>query len=100
MAEQAVKAVTPDIMHEVVFKGWMASDKEALETGLNVESFQPKAWEETDIDVKITHCGVCFSDICTLRSGWVRQPRGALLMSTHLTLHISGTYDIPMLRRP
>lgn len=33
--------------------------------------FQPKAWEETDVDIKVTHSGICGSDLHTLRSGWV-----------------------------
>jgi len=33
-------------------------------------SYEPKTWEETDVDIKITHSGICGSDIHTLRSGW------------------------------
>lgn len=33
--------------------------------------FEPKQWKETDVDIRITHCGVCGSDTHTLRSGWV-----------------------------
>jgi alcohol dehydrogenase (NADP+) len=35
------------------------------------QEFEPKPWEETDIDIKISHCGICGSDLHTLRSGWV-----------------------------
>jgi D-arabinose 1-dehydrogenase-like Zn-dependent alcohol dehydrogenase len=49
----------------------MAYDKDAIQNGLKIDSFEPKNWAETDIDVRVTHCGVCFSDICSLRSGWV-----------------------------
>ncbi|KAE8446794.1 hypothetical protein EG329_011571 [Mollisiaceae sp. DMI_Dod_QoI] len=59
-----------DKTSNVVFKGWMGSDKDALQNGLKIGSFEPKKWKETDVDVKVTHCGVCFSDVCTLRSGW------------------------------
>ncbi|KAG8685573.1 NADP-dependent alcohol dehydrogenase, partial [Ceratobasidium sp. 423] len=31
---------------------------------------KPKKWEEEDIDVAVTHCGVCGSDIHTLTNGW------------------------------
>jgi hypothetical protein len=31
---------------------------------------QPKTFEDTDVDIAITHCGICASDLHTLRSGW------------------------------
>ena len=33
--------------------------------------FTPKTWEETDVDIKVTHSGICGTDLHTLRSGWV-----------------------------
>lgn len=54
--------------HGVIFHGWMATD---ATSPLKYQAFEPKAWEETDVDIKISHCGVCASDIHTLRSGWV-----------------------------
>lgn len=53
------------------FRGWLALDKENLNNGLRLQEFEPKKWQETDIDVQITHCGLCGSDLSTLRSGWV-----------------------------
>jgi D-arabinose 1-dehydrogenase-like Zn-dependent alcohol dehydrogenase len=55
---------TPD------FNGWVAHDPSAAEGNMKWGNFEPKAFEETDIEMKITHCGVCGSDIHTLRSGW------------------------------
>lgn len=52
------------------FKGWMGLDKESAKGNLKYQEFKPKTWEETDIDIKITHCGICASDLHTLRSGW------------------------------
>lgn len=53
------------------FHGWLAhSPTSPLTWG----PFTPKKWEETDVDIAITHCGVCFSDLCTLRSGWGPTP--------------------------
>ncbi|KAI9642953.1 hypothetical protein NHQ30_008687 [Ciborinia camelliae] len=63
MGEQKIKS-------DITFEGWMAFDKNAINDGLKLTSFQPKKWEETDIDVKVTHCGLCASDMHTLRSGW------------------------------
>ena len=33
-------------------------------------SFKPKPFSAIDVDIKISHCGICGSDIHTLRSGW------------------------------
>jgi len=51
------------------FQGWMGLDKNAI-GNLKFQEYQPKPFEETDIDIKISHCGVCASDLHTLRSGW------------------------------
>lgn len=56
------------------FEGWMALDKEAAKGNMVWQQFEPKPWEETDIDMRVTHCGICGSDMHTLRSGWVCAP--------------------------
>lgn len=56
------------------FEGWMGLDKSAAEGNMVWQKFEPKPWEETDVDMRVTHCGICGSDIHTLRSGWVSQP--------------------------
>lgn len=53
------------------FEGWVAHDSSSAEGNMVWEEFEPKSWEETDIDIKITHSGVCGSDVHVLRSGWV-----------------------------
>lgn len=53
------------------FEGWMGLDPSAGEGNMVWQEFEPKKWEETDVDIKITHCGICGSDMHTLRSGWV-----------------------------
>lgn len=50
-----------------VFHGWMATD---ATSPMRYQAFEPKIWEETDVDIKISHCGVCASDLHTMRSGW------------------------------
>ncbi|KAJ6114678.1 hypothetical protein N7486_000456 [Penicillium sp. IBT 16267x] len=52
------------------FEGWMGLDPSSAEGNMVWQEFEPKEWEETDIDIKISHCGVCGSDLHTLRSGW------------------------------
>ncbi|KAF1999415.1 cinnamyl alcohol dehydrogenase [Amniculicola lignicola CBS 123094] len=52
------------------FNGWLGHDASSVDGNLKWGSFEPKTWAESDIDIKITHCGICGSDIHTLRSGW------------------------------
>ncbi|MCJ1479972.1 hypothetical protein MMC06_000126 [Schaereria dolodes] len=52
------------------FEGWMGLDPKAVDGKMKWQSYEPKTWTETDVDIKITHCGICGSDIHTLRSGW------------------------------
>ncbi|CAL5866246.1 uncharacterized protein PFLUO_LOCUS453 [Penicillium psychrofluorescens] len=52
------------------FEGWMGLDPSSADGNMVWQEFQPKEWEETDVDIKISHCGICGSDLHTLRSGW------------------------------
>lgn len=63
---------SPATMSDYKFEGWLGLDASSSEGNMVWKEFQPKAWEETDVDIKITHCGICGSDLHTLRSGWVR----------------------------
>ncbi|KAF8676893.1 GroES-like protein [Rhizoctonia solani] len=56
-------------MSDIQFKGYAIHDKKKW-SDLKPVEIQPKKWEETDIDIAITHCGVCGSDIHTLTNGW------------------------------
>ncbi len=53
------------------FEGWLGLDKGSAEGHMVWKEFEPKPWTEDDVDIKITHCGICGSDLHTLRSGWV-----------------------------
>lgn len=52
------------------FQGWMGLDPSAADGNMKWQAYEPKTWQETDVDIKITHCGICGSDLHTLRSGW------------------------------
>ncbi|MCJ1476438.1 hypothetical protein MMC13_005104 [Lambiella insularis] len=52
------------------FQGWMGLDPKAAEGNMKWQSYEPKRWQETDVEIKISHCGICGSDLHTLRSGW------------------------------
>lgn len=49
------------------FHGWVAHD---AKSPLEYTSYEPKPFTETDIEISVTHCGICGTDIHTLRSGW------------------------------
>lgn len=52
------------------FQGWLGLDKDCANGNMVWQEYQPKKFEDSDVDIKITHCGICGSDIHTLRSGW------------------------------
>ena len=80
------------------FQGWMGLDKNADKGEMKWQEFEPKTWTEDDVDIKITHCGICGSDLHTLRSGWV----GDLFNSEgNKSLTVSlGPHSLSMLRWP
>ncbi|CAG8561578.1 14535_t:CDS:2 [Dentiscutata heterogama] len=49
------------------FHGYAAFDKEGI---LKPYSYTPKPLGDEDIEVEISHCGICGSDLHTIRSGW------------------------------
>ncbi|KAH7120217.1 NADP-dependent alcohol dehydrogenase [Dactylonectria estremocensis] len=55
---------------DYTFQGWMGLSPEAVKGKMEWQSFEPKVWKEDDVDIQITHCGVCGSDTHTLSSGW------------------------------
>jgi alcohol dehydrogenase (NADP+) len=52
------------------FEGWIGHDSKAAQGNLKWGSFKPKPFADTDIDIKVSCCGICGTDIHTLRSGW------------------------------
>lgn len=59
---------------DYVFEGWLGLTPEAVKGKMEWGAFEPKKWEEEDVDIQITHCGICGSDLHTLRSGWGETP--------------------------
>lgn len=49
------------------FEGWCGLDKNSAEGNMVWQGYTPKEWEETDVDIEISHCGVCGSDMHVLR---------------------------------
>jgi alcohol dehydrogenase (NADP+) len=53
------------------FEGWVGLSASSVDGNMVWQDFEPKPWEESDVDIKITHSSICGSDLHTLRSGWV-----------------------------
>lgn len=60
----------------------MGLDAESAKGNMVWKEYEPKPWEETDVDIKITHSGICGSDLHTLRSGWVSTVPSKNLLTT------------------
>jgi len=58
------------------FEGWMGLGPESADGKMVWQEFPKdrKPFEETDVDIQITHSGICGSDLHTLRSGWGPTP--------------------------
>ncbi|KAH6871320.1 chaperonin 10-like protein [Thelonectria olida] len=52
------------------FQGWLGHSPDAADGRMEWDSFQPKEWTEDDVDIQVTHCGICGSDIHNLRSSY------------------------------
>ncbi|KAI4184592.1 MAG: hypothetical protein LQ348_004528 [Seirophora lacunosa] len=55
------------------FEGFMVKDQGKW-SEFTKQEFQPKKFQERDIDIKITCCGVCGSDVHTISGGWGGAP--------------------------
>ncbi|CAM1510618.1 Fc.00g009530.m01.CDS01 [Cosmosporella sp. VM-42] len=56
------------------FEGWLGHSPDAVNGKMEWGSFEPKKWQEDDVDIEVSHCGVCGSDLHMLRSGWSETP--------------------------
>lgn len=54
------------------FEGWLGHDQKSAEGNMQWGPYEPKKWSEDDVDIEISHCGICGFDLHTLRSGWKR----------------------------
>ncbi|GAA5939238.1 hypothetical protein JCM3775_007165 [Rhodotorula graminis] len=56
------------------FEGWNALDKDSVKGNMVWQEYEPKAFADDDVDIKIMYCGVCASDIHTISGGWGDMP--------------------------
>lgn len=64
-------SININIEYDYKFEGWMGLDASSAEGNMIWKDFEPKPWEENDVDIRVTHSGICGTDIHTLRAGWV-----------------------------
>ncbi|KAL1951344.1 hypothetical protein VTO73DRAFT_493 [Trametes versicolor] len=55
--------------NKIEFKGYAMTDPSAW-SDLKLVSFEPKTFGPEDVELAITHCGVCGSDVHVLRQSW------------------------------
>ncbi|OAL23462.1 hypothetical protein AYO22_06512 [Fonsecaea multimorphosa] len=60
--------------YEYKFEGWLGHSEKAAQGQMEWGMFEPKTWTENDVDIQVTHCGVCLTDIHVLRSDWSPTP--------------------------
>lgn len=56
------------------FEGWLGKSPESFHGKMEWGSYEPKKWTEDDVDIEISHCGICGSDLHVLKSGWGETP--------------------------
>lgn len=54
-------------------EGWLAFDKQATDGQMQWQEFPLRPFETTDVDIEVSHCGVCGSDIHAMQDSWVRD---------------------------
>ncbi|KAI1433170.1 zinc-binding dehydrogenase [Xylaria sp. CBS 124048] len=57
-------------MADIKFEGWLGHTADAINGKMEWGSFEPKKWTEDDVDIEVTHCGMCGTDLHVMRSGW------------------------------
>lgn len=72
MAPISSATATPDPLDSSIkvpsqFTGWAAKGKDQA---LVKWSYEPRPLGPHDVDIRISHCGICATDTCTLDSGW------------------------------
>ncbi len=77
------------------FEGWLGVDKSAVKGNMKWGKFEPKKWAEDDVDIEISHCGVCGSDMHTLSSGWMPTPYRMCMHSNNTEL-VADTLAQPL----
>jgi D-arabinose 1-dehydrogenase-like Zn-dependent alcohol dehydrogenase len=57
------------------FEGWVGLSAESVKGQMHFQSFEPKKWDEDDVDVRVQYCGICGSDVSALSGEWGPVPK-------------------------
>ena len=57
------------------YTGWMGLDPSSAKGNMVWQEYEPKKWEESDVEIRITHCGICGTDLHTVSSFLFRACR-------------------------
>lgn len=83
------------------FEGWLGKDEDSVKGKMEWGAFEPKKWTEDDVDIEISHCGVCGSDLHTLKSGWGPTPyRELRQMFRSLSQRFADIFSLSLRRGP
>ncbi|EWZ00021.1 hypothetical protein FOYG_03933 [Fusarium oxysporum NRRL 32931] len=52
------------------FEGWLGKSSDSAGGKMEWGEYEPKQWTEYDVDIQISHCGMCGSDLHVLGSEW------------------------------
>ena len=72
------------------FEGWMGKDASSVDGKMVWQGYEPKPFDDTDIDIKISHCGVSIFE---------SHPTTVLLSSSRYVIADSRLPDL-RLRHP
>lgn len=84
-------------MTDYKFEGWLGEDESSVKGNMKWGGFEPKKWEEDDVDIQISHCGVCGSDLHTLSSGWGPTPYRELQTAHFSSSHANTRLQLALL---
>lgn len=84
------------------WEGWLGHDPDSVNGKMIWGEYEPKVWEEKDVDIAVTHSSVCGTDVHVLRNDFVSTD---FTPSHHqrqgdLQIRHTGKYRISSLRRP
>ena len=75
------------------FQGWLGKTPESIKGKMEWGHFEPKRWSENDVDIEVSHCGVCGSDLHGTISRQDLRLAGS--MHSHVSVLKSGWGETP-----
>lgn len=46
-----------------IFEGWVGKTPDSVNGKMEWGTYEPKKWTEDDVDIEVSHCGICASDL-------------------------------------